>query len=205
MRFILGLMVGVLLLGGYLAFGWWQGRGDPCRGHCGAGTHCVDDQCVPMAALGSKRRSRRRRGPSRRRNPSLAEQSDEALRQPSPGQLDMRTIGPKLNRPQRVDFSEASQQQRELSEPEITARVRGVDGQIIDCIATSRQGYAWSGKVVVGLRIGPSGVVEGVQVRAPALLLDRGLYTCINKATAALKFPSSSRAVVVRYPYAFDL
>ena len=82
--------------------------------------------------------------------------------------------------------------------------MRGVDGQIIRCIDSSRQGYAWSGKIVVGLRIGPRGEIEGVQVRAPALLFERGLYACVRKATAALRFPSSSRAVVVRYPYGFE-
>lgn len=206
MRFIMGLVVGLLALGGYLAFDWWQSREDPCRGHCGEGTHCVDGQCAPMAASRSKQRVRRRRGGSRRRHRrGVAEKSDRALREPSRGQLAVRTVGPKLDRPQRVDFSEAGQQQRELSESEITARVRGIDGQIIGCIDTSRQGYVWSGKIVVGLRIGPSGAIEGVQVRAPALLIERGLHACVRKATATLRFPSSSRAVVVRYPYAFDI
>jgi hypothetical protein len=127
------------------------------------------------------------------------------LRALTPRQLKVRTVGPKLDHPQRVDFSEANQQQRELTEAEITAHVRGVDGQIIRCIDNSRKGYAWSGKIVVGLRIGPSGAVEGMQVRGPALLLEKGLYACVNKATAALKFPSSSRTLVVRYPYAFDM
>jgi hypothetical protein len=110
--------------------------------------------------------------------------------------------GPSLRGTDRIDLTGAGETGRELGAEEIDAKVRANDDRIVACIDRGRQGFDLDrGKVVVGLRIERSGRVEKVRVSAPALLLRHGLYGCVKGVVGSLRFPATSRALIMSYPY----
>ena len=206
MRFGGGMIRG-LLLGAAGDFGFLQvsHQGDPCQGHCGSGTSCVDGACVVAQDDGArvgKRRGRRRRG--RRRGLARGE-VDEILRKPGAADMVARARGPSLKQADYVNMEEQGGGERELDGEDVDRRFRRLDRAIIACIDEARKGWdVSSGTVVVAFRIERGGGVASVRVKAPALLQRQGIYECIRPLVVGLRFPPSSRALVMRYPYRLD-
>lgn len=49
MRFIVGVFVGLLPLGGYWGYLQWQADKNPCGNICGEGTGCSQGRCIAVA------------------------------------------------------------------------------------------------------------------------------------------------------------
>lgn len=204
MRFLLGLLVGLLLLGGYAGYQWYRDSRDPCLARCGVGTICDQARCVAQVdeqpkIKNKKRRRRRRRG--RRRASAAA--AEPQLRKVSARQLRPASKGPSLRQTDYVNLASSGGTKRELSTTEINARVRRLDPRIVGCIDQARADYdIRSGKVVVAFRIERSGRVSKVRVTAPQLLQQGGIYRCIARQIRALRFGPTARSLIMTYPYA---
>lgn len=214
MRFLLGFVCGLLVLGGYVGYQEVQRRDDPCRGHCGAELECVEGVCLvpePEAKTKRKRRKRRRRrwrrrGRRARPGTEVAAASDEPeLRQPTAAELKPQTKGPSLRQTEYVDLASSGAGGRELSSAEIDASVRKRSMRIVACIDKARGDLDINrGKVTVGFRIERSGQVKKVRVSAPSALMRRGLYGCVKPLITGLRFGATSRSLIMSYPYALN-
>jgi len=205
-RILIGLLCGAVLgVVGMLGVGLLQRRADPCLERCGEGTRCEEGRCLVLdepAEQTSARVSKRRRRRSSAR-PRAGAPERESLRQVSAADLRAGSEGPSLRGTDRVDLTRGgSAEGRELSSEEVDARVRANEERVVGCIDRARRDYDLDrGKVVVGFRIERSGRVEKVRVSAPALLLRHGLYGCVRAVVASLRFPASSRALIMSYPF----
>lgn len=210
MRWLLGIVIGLLPLGGYLVYERLDRRADPCIGRCGSGTRCEKERCVALPAEPAEPAEPSRRGKRKRRGGRAGaaagggEPHEPPLRTPSAADLRASTQGPSLGGTDVVDMSEAGDE-RELSSAEVDRRFRLLDTSIVACIDRAREGWAvQSGQVSVAFRIERSGKVQKVQVSSPALLQRNGLHRCIAPLVTRLTFPASSRALTMRYPYRLE-
>jgi hypothetical protein len=202
MRLVIGALVGAVLGGaGVLGHGLLQKRADPCLERCGDGTACESGRCVPSGVPVAA--AERSRGKRRRPRPSAGAPERESLRRVSAADLKPTSEGPSLRGTDRVDLTgDSDAAGRELSTEEIDAKVRSSDDKIVACIDRARKDFDLDrGRVVVGFRIERSGAVEKVRVSAPALLLRNGLHECIRGVVRSLRFPATSRALVMSYPF----
>ena len=219
MRFVVGLLVGLLLLGGYAGYQWYQGEKDPCLQRCGAGTECQRGQCVVAdddddddKVKKKRKKRRRRRGRRRRRRARTtvasqgtqpAETEEETLRKVSAADLKPMSKGPSLRRTDYIKMGSGGGTTRELSTSEIDARVRRLDRGIVKCIDRARGDHdVTRGKVKVAFRIERSGRVARVKVTAPRVLQRGGLYTCVAPKIRSLRFGPTARSLIMTYPYA---
>ncbi len=219
MRFIVGLLVGLLLLGGFVGYQWYQGEKHPCLQRCGAGTECEDGRCVVAEddddddKIKKKRKKRRRRRWRRRRRkrrpraavagaqPEAAE--EEKLRKVSAADLKPTSKGPSLRKTDYIKMGGGGGTTRELSTGEIDAKVRRLDRSIVKCIDRARGDNDVSrGKVKVAFRIERSGRVAKVKVTAPRVLQRGGLYACVAPKIRSLRFGATARSLIMTYPYA---
>ena len=221
MRFFLGLLVGLLFLGGYAGYQWYQGSRDPCLERCGQGTLCQEGQCVVDSddgdedkVKGKKKRRRRRRWRRKRRRRARSARAgvptagappaavEETLRQVSAADLKSTSKGPSLRKTDYIKMGTSGGTTRELSTAEIDARVRRKDRSIVACIDRARGDYdVRRGKVVVSFRIERSGRVARVRVTAPRVLQRNGLYGCIAPKIRSLRFGRTARSLIMTYPY----
>ena len=218
MRFFFGLLVGLLLLGGYAGYQWYQGSQDPCLQRCGEGTLCLEGRCVvhvddddsdkvkPRKKRRRRRRWRRRRKHSRRSANNATDTAaapEETLRTVSTREMKSVSKGPSLRKTDYIKMGAGGGATRELSTAEINAKVRRLDRGIVGCIDRARGEYDVSrGKVVVAFRIERSGRVAKVRVSAPRVLQRGGLYNCVAPKIRSLRFRSSARSLIMSYPYA---
>jgi hypothetical protein len=214
MRFIYGLLVGLLALVSYVGIQQYRRHLDPCLGACGVGTECIEGVCMVMDTKkeSSQERGKRRRGRRRRSRvtPINLDSSDQTpLRQPTADDLNVVTSGPSLRQTEVIRMDEDEDEDdsagNELEESEITSQISKLDRRIAACIVQSRGDVALDqGNVRVGLRVERDGTIQQVRVSAPALLMRGGLYTCIKPLLTGLRFRPSSRAMVMSYPYALQ-
>jgi len=210
MRFVAGLLVGLVVgVGGYLSFQLYGLHNDPCLEHCGTGTVCVEGVCLveePQAKVRPKGRRRRGRRHGRRRRRQVEGSIEEpTLKKPSAADLKPVTKGQSLQGADYIDMSKGGAEGRELDEADVNTRFRKLDGRIVACIDRARQGWDVSrGRVLVAFRIERSGQVKRVKVSAPALLLREGLYDCVHPLVASLRFPASSRSLMMSYPFSLE-
>lgn len=205
MRILIGLLLGAVLgVGGAIGYAVYERRADPCLGRCGEGTRCEEGRCQlldepALEAQGKEARRKRRRG---RPRPKVGTAERETLKQVSAADLRAGSEGPSLRGTDRVDLTRAGGEGRELGSEEVDAKVRASEDRIVACIDRARKDYDLDrGKVTVGFRIERSGRVEKVRVSAPALLLRNGLYGCVRGVIQGLRFPASSRALILSYPF----
>ena len=215
MRFFVGLLVGLVLLGGGVAgYHWYQVSQDPCLERCGQGTECQVDLCVASddddtdKVLRKKKKRRRRRWRrKRRRRPANAAITDttapeETLRKVSAADLKSVNRGPSLRKTDYIKMGTSGGTTRELSTAEINAKVRRLDRGIVACIDRARGEYdVQRGKVSVAFRIERSGRVAKVRVTAPRVLQRGGLYGCVAPKIRSLRFGPSARSLIMTYPY----
>lgn len=201
MRFIAGLLLGLALSAGYLAYEQLRQAKDPCASRCGQGTRCTGERCeVIPSAEPSGRAARARKGRRGRRA-----RVETGQRRPRAGDLRTHTVGPVLNRTDVLDLGDADDDAAELSEDDISAKMRTLDARIVSCIDRARADYALeNARLELSFRIERSGEVSGVRLSAPKLLQDHGLYNCVGPLVRALRFPRSKSAIVASYPYALN-
>jgi hypothetical protein len=205
MRFGGGLVLG-LILGAAGLFGYQRvaSHEDPCLGHCGTGTTCVEGVCL-LEEKKVARKKRRKRRRWRRRRPRAKGADEETWRTPTAKDLKSVAKGPSLKQTDYINMEDKGGDERELTSAEVDGRFRRLDRRIIACIDRAREGWDIStGKVVVSFRIERKGSVSKVRVSAPAVLQRQGLYDCVRPLVTALRFPPSGRALVMSYPYRLD-
>ena len=215
MRFVVGLLMGLLLLGAYAGYQWYRGSLDPCLERCSDGTECQEGLCVASADEDrdkvkprKKKRRRRRWRRRRKRAPSTTSgtvdtPAEETLRKVSAADLKSTSKGPSLRRTDYIKMEAGGGTTRELSSAEIDAKVRRLDPRIVGCIDSARGDHdLQQGKVVVAFRIERSGRVDKVRVSAPRLLQRAGLYRCLAPRIRSLRFGKSARSLIMTYPYA---
>jgi len=203
MRFYAGLLVGLLPLGAY--FGYQYFSGTTCQGRCGAGTRCERERCVVVVAASPTATAKKKT--ARRRRRRRAKHSPDKLLTASAAERRQVSRGPRLQQTDRVDLTrpEGGGTTKELSEGEVTARLRRKDGRIVRCIDNARGRHdLGASRVEVSFRIERSGRVSGVRVEAPRLLMRAGIHGCVERVIKGLHFPGSSRALVMTYPYSLD-
>ena len=206
-RFVVGLLVGLLALGGYVGWQQYNRSKNPCMGLCADGTACVEGQCRVAVVEGKtkpKRKRRKRRWRRRRRRSGSGSGDEPQLKKASAADKRASTHGPTLNSVDRVDLTKGGGGGRELSQGEVTSKVRRLDSRIVGCITRAREGYEISGRVRVGFRIERNGRINKVRVTAPALLMKRGIYGCIAPLIRSLSYGATSRSLIMTYPYGFD-
>ena len=204
--FIAGLMVGVLGVTGHTLYRQYTEPQGPCLGRCGQGTTCVEGRCEVVTAAPEPRKKKkgRRRKSARRRTSTGSTQA-----KPTAAQLQRTSGGPALGKVDIVDLAGelGGGAREELSAAQVTAKVRRLDPEIVACIQSASSGYNLEGQVVkveVGFRIERSGRVKKVRVKAPRLLHQQGLLSCLRPLLRGLIFPESARALIMKYPYALD-
>jgi hypothetical protein len=199
MRFILGLLLGLTLLAGYVLVERYRLARDPCAGRCGEGTRCSEGLCVRQGRARSVASRRRRK---RRRTRSHSVRQAEQLKQPTAAQLRRVVKGRAPRTAEVVDMAQVTDDGPELSQEAITARMRRIDAKVASCIDQASRGYALPGvRLELRFRVERSGTVSAVRVDAPAVLQHNGLYGCVAPLVRGLSFPRSSAAVVATYPY----
>jgi len=169
------------------------------------GTQCESERCVVAAVASSSKNKPTKRKPRQRRRRRV-KHSPHKLLKASAADRQLVSRGPRLQRTDRVDLARPGVgAARELSEGEVTARLRRKDGRILRCIDTARGQYdLGASRVEVSFRIERSGRVSGVRVAAPRLLMRGGIHGCVERVIKGLHFPGSSRALVMTYPYSMD-
>ena len=201
--FIAGLLLGVLVMALFAHYNQHVKRKPPCLQRCGEGTVCKAEMCV--AADDDKKGKKRR---LRRKAPRARASGDSSLRKPTAAQLSRTSGGQALGKVDYINLAgELGGGKGELSQAQVTARVRRLDPEIVGCIQKASQGYDLGGrrvKVEVAFRIERSGRVKKVRVKAPRLLHQQGLLSCVRPLLRALIFPESGRALIMSYPYALD-
>lgn len=159
-----------------------------------------------MVAAAEPKSRKKKKGRRRPRRKFVA--AGQTLRKPTSAELRQTSGGPSLGKVDVVDLAnELGGTSEELSQAQVTARVRRLDPEIIGCIQRSGRGYDLGGqrvKVEVAFRIERSGRVSKVRVKAPRLLQKQGLLGCVRPLLRALIFPESGRALIMSYPYALD-
>ncbi len=202
MRFVAGMLIGLLLGGGggYLVFG--RGAGQPVAQAASADAGVAADP-------GAKNAKKKKGKPGGRRPGGgvaggEGDYSDEPIPELSAGDLAPGAEGDSLKpRPRDVDLSAEGGEVRDLSQAEIDGTFGQAAAGITDCITQTRGPAPVTGRISVGLIVGPDGKVARSRVEAPAYLLRKGLYRCVRREVGSLRFPAVGRDTVVTVP--FDL
>lgn len=200
---------------------------DPCR-VCSTGTKCAAGLCVvavtPPQPVPKKRVFRR--GPTGGtpvaggpiaatgspplpgiEGPSEAPMAPAEPPPPPPPPLKpeerrLIAVGDKLTGTEVLNLAEANNgAERELTQEDIDAVFRPRQAAIIGCIDDARGEAQLDGQITVAFRIRRSGDVAGVRVEAPAYLINHGLLDCCRRTVTALRFPLSTKAQIVTYPF----
>lgn len=207
--FFLGLLVASVAFFAYLWFKDARRREDPP----------VSAAADAGAKSGSARKRTRPRGARRvavdSRRPVAADHAPPAGAEsglegePEPVRLsaaDLRSVrrGDDLSRPDvlRLDLADG-RATRELDQSDIDEGFRPREPAILDCIGRARpdpEAYV-PGRVTIRFRIQRTGVVRGVEVEAPAILHEGGLYECVRGVVGDLRFPASGSSQIVTYPF----
>jgi hypothetical protein len=97
--------------------------------------------------------------------------------------------------------AESEEEPRDLTQSEVDGTFASVKPQIVQCIKEARGAAPVSGKITVGVVIGPDGKVFKSRVEGPAYLMDQGLYGCIKGTVTPLRFPAPGKDIVATIPF----
>lgn len=189
MKFLLGLLVGVLLGAGGT---WWALR------HEGPAEVAVAVDAGPPPPPEPTGKKRRRRGGG-----SGGATSPEGPIVLGPGDLKTVAQGDSLARGARTVDLGAAGEVRDLEQHEIDGAVARRADAITRCITSARGEAELSGRITASFLVSPAGKVTKTRVEAPAYLMGRGLAPCVRRELAALSFPATGKESVVTVP--FDL
>lgn len=194
MRFLLGLVIGVLIGGGavYLALERpWETAGAAVE-VSDAGVEVVSEGKKGKRGKGKRRAARRAAGdgvPTLTAADRKMRWKGESVKLP-PKTLDLGTDG-----------LGSDGDGRALSPGEINQVVQGQSSSILACIAKSRGNALLEATVIVKMLIGPDGRAEKTRVRAPAYLFAHGFHPCARSAARGLRFPATGGHTVVEVPF----
>lgn len=111
-------------------------------------------------------------------------------------------VGDKLTGTEVLNLAEAQNgAERELTQEDIDAVFRPKQAAVIGCIDDARGEAQLDGQITVAFRIRRGGDVAGVRVEAPAYLIHHGLLDCTRRLVQGLRFPVSTKAQIVTYPF----
>ena len=202
MRFLAGLLVGVLVGGGgaYLVFG--RKKAETTIAEAPAADAGVAE------ANGKKKKGRGRGGGGRRTGTDFIDEGggDGADDTPIP-ELTAADVAPGAEgdvlkpRDTNVDLGAGGAEVRDLSQAEIDGTFGGAASGITSCITQARGAAPVTGTISVGVVVGPDGRVVKARVEAPAWLLRHGLYRCVRREVSGLRFPAAGRDTVVTVPF----
>jgi hypothetical protein len=203
LRFFVGLLLGVVLGGGatYVVLAR-KSDAPPAVAAVAAADAGVD-------AKGKKKRGKpgaRRPGaaPGTVFEGDEADYSDEPIPELTAADLAQGVEGDSLKpRTRDVDLSAGAEEARDLGQDEIDGTFGHAAANISGCIKEARGAAPVTGRISVGVLVDPQGKVARTRVEAPAWLLRHGLYRCIRKEVATLRFPAVGKDTVVSVP--FDL
>ena len=197
MRFLLGLIIGVVCGGGgmyvYLERPFFAAPAQ-VEPDAGAAVASADDR--------GKRRGRRgRRG--RKRGGGERDQGVEQSQVPVLTEAERALVwrGEDVALPPRqMDFGEGGGG-RPLDGGEINQVIRGQSERMLACIAEARGLAPLEARLLVKMLVDGGGKVTRTRVRAPAYLFEQGFYPCASKAARSMRFPATGAATVVEAPY----
>lgn len=195
--FVLGLCVGALLGAG----GVWLALRDRAAPR-GAVTVAPGADAGVAAGKKKKRGGARGGGGGGMGGGEAGEAGDEPAPVLGPADLRMTAEGDSLSRgAQNLDFAAGGEEPRELTQGEINGAMSGVQGAIGECIVNATGNAELSGRINAGVVVGPDGRVTQTRVEAPAYLMKRGLASCVRARLRGLRFPSTGKESVVKYPF----
>ena len=202
LRFLAGMLLGVVLGGGatYVVLAR-KGDAPPAVA------------AVAAADAGVDAKGKKKRGKPGARRPGAAPgtvfegddvDSDEPIPELTAADLAQGVEGDALKpRTRDVDLSAGAEESRDLGQDEIDGTFGQAAANITRCIKEARGPAPVTGRISVGVLVDPQGKVARTRVEAPAYLLRHGLYKCVRKEVATLRFPAVGRDTVVTVP--FDL
>jgi hypothetical protein len=100
-----------------------------------------------------------------------------------------------------IDAESTGPEPRDLSQSEVDGTFATVKPQIVRCIIDARGLAPVSGKITVGVVIGPDGKVFKSRVEGPAYLMDQGLYSCVKSVLSTMRFPAPGKDIVASVPF----
>ena len=142
--FLIGLIVGLVALAGYIGYQRHREGAAPCADRCGEGTLCERGICrCARARPARKARPRKRRGPGRRNARAVKSSGDGQLKRAGRAERVSRSQGPPLGGADRLDFTgvQAKGEARELSEAEVEGRYRKLEDRVLGCVERAREGW----------------------------------------------------------------
>jgi hypothetical protein len=194
-RFVLGLILGILIGGGgvYLALERPWEREAVAVAAIDAGPEIAADEVAPKRKPGKGRRGKRAG--------SVELQVEGEVLELSAADRKLEWKGDAVSVPAReVDFGSEGGGQP-LSAGEINQVLGNQSQGILSCITSARGNAQLSATIVVKMLVEGDGRVSKTRVRAPAYLFKHGFYGCARKAARALRFPATGAPTVVEAPY----
>ena len=156
----------------------------------------VEPLAVPDADEAGDRDHRRKK----RRRGSRAAGGDDAPPVLTAADRAMQWRGPSVKPPPKdVDFSEAGG--RTLHQVEIDRGIGDRRRELTDCIIEARGRAELSARMTLKFLVDEDGRVTRSRVRAPAYLLDRGLYECADRVARSMRFAATGTPTVVTLPF----
>lgn len=183
---------------------------EPCGAHCGAGTRCEGDRCVPDApqdatgdtgagdptAASKKKKKKRRKG--------ARKSGDDGSSASAPPRVDDSRV-PRYNDKRLQEIGMADGTER-LADFEVRKHMRRLEPKFDQCIsdATLRSEADLEGSIVFEIGIEPSGKVWGVNAKANKVLRDSGVVSCVRVVVHKHRFPSWE-GPAMGVDYSFDI
>ncbi|MCU0664238.1 MAG: hypothetical protein MUC50_18160 [Myxococcota bacterium] len=114
-------------------------------------------------------------------------------------------IGDDLGAPGARELSMGAGGEDQLSSAEIEAGVDRVFNGIERCLILVPNAAPAVGKVVVGMKIAPSGAVSSVDLAGPNVIIKGESGSCIRRAVKSIRFRSfNGPEMIVHYPIVFE-
>lgn len=205
-KFFLGLLLGVALGAGGV-FAWTQLKTPPEAPSIAT--------MGPSSITASKTKKKTKKQTAGNKAPNTpantadpgapaptAQPTEEPIPQLTADDLKQEAEGDILRpRPLSIDVDSTGPEPRDLSSDEVDNTFAAVKPQIVECIKQARGAAPVTGKIVVGVVIGPEGKVFKSRTEAPSYLIDRDLHPCIKSVLSSLRFPAPGKDVVASVPF----
>ncbi|MGF1466476.1 MAG: hypothetical protein ACFCGT_10100 [Sandaracinaceae bacterium] len=186
-HFVRGFLLASVLWGGAFAYLYVVEGFRPPPAGSGLVVAASVDPAVEVAASDRPRRRRRRRGrrPRTERTPQGQATTGDDLREDEMRSLDLAGGGGT----------------EQLPRAHLETTFDGAMPRIRRCLVLMAGEDPVTGRVVFGVRIAPTGAVEGVQLSGPAAATTGEAGDCLRSAVRTLRFPPfDGPAMVARFP-----
>jgi hypothetical protein len=160
----------------------------------------TDTDSDTAAELGESTKSLKKRGKLRR-------QRRDSVRSPRGAGYDTGEgrSGDELGTSGARELSMNAGGEEQLSSADIDAGIDRVFNGIQRCLILVQNEAPAVGKVVVGMKIAPSGTVTSVNLSGPNVIIKGDCGACIRRAVKSIRYRSfSGPEMIVQYPIVFD-